>query len=357
MASASSVKSASPQDDAEDGWDVSPRLRRRIMTDTPPMREQMPPDRPLPTSRGVLSAAEIEMLLRPDLSDMDDLPEEAPAPKSVPEFASAPVMASSGREDAARRIAARLSRAMRETGGIAAAFTLKRLSPASLAQAVSAREEQGQAIVCCAGSDGDVAAMLVIGAGLAQIMIETACGGPVPNGQPRDLSPIDLALLEGLTRPLAPFIGSGLCFAGVETDPLFAASIAAPGAAYDIQFSVRAGGADWPARLLIREALLPETAEEAPVSPREAGSARALTVLMTARVARVEMPLSRLSSLRPGATLLLGVPADQPVELLSGGLDGDVAAEAQIGRKGNRMAVRISRRGPALRALNPAFAG
>lgn len=86
---------------------------------------------------------------------------------------------------------------MRETCGIAAAFTVKRLSPASLAQAVSNREEQGQAIVCCAGSDGDVAAMLVLGAGLAQIMIETACGGPVPNGQPRQLSPIDLALIEG----------------------------------------------------------------------------------------------------------------------------------------------------------------
>ena len=320
------------------------------------MRDQMPPDRPLPTSRGVLSAAEIEMLLRPDLSDMDDLPEEAPASRPVPEFAAEPAKASSGRDDAARRIAARLSRAMRETCGIAAAFTVKRMSPASLTQAASAKDEQGQAIVCCAGSDGDVTAMLVIGAGLTQVMLETACGGPVPNGHPRELSPIDLALIEGLTRPLAPFLGNGLCFVGVETDPLFAASIAAPGPAYEIHFSVRAGGADWPARLLIREALLPETGEEAQHTTKDSGSARALTVLMTARVARVELPLSRLSSLRPGATLLLGVPADQPVELLSGGLDGDIAAEAQIGRKGNKMALRISRRGPALRALNPALA-
>jgi len=321
------------------------------------MRGPIEPTRPLPTSRGVLSAAEIEMLLRPDLSDMDDLPSETPELKVVPELTVAPPAAGAAREDAAWRISARLSRAMREHCGLAAAFNVQRISPASLAQAVSAREEQGQAIVCCAGADGDVAAMLVIGAGLAQIMIETACGGPVPNGQPTQLSPIDLALMEGLTRPLAPFIGGGLGFAGVETDPLFAASIATPGAAYEITFSVRAGGADWPARLLLAQELLPEATDVHEMTAKTDRSASTLTVLMTARAARVEMPLSRLASLRPGVTLLLGVPADQPVELLSGGLDGEVAAEAQIGRKGNRMALRISRRGPALRALNPAYAG
>lgn len=357
MPLASSVKSASPPELVEDGWDVSPRLRRRIMTEAPPMRGPIEPSRPLPTSRGVLTAAEIEMLLRPDLSDMDDEPPEAAEPKAVPEFSAAPPAAGAAREEAARRISARLSRAMREYCGIAAAFSVKRVSPASLAQAVSGREEPGQAIVCCAGADGDVAAMLVIGAGLAQVMIETACGGPVPNGLPRELSPIDLALIEGLTRPLAPFIGSGLGFAGVETDPLFAASMAAPGAAYEITLSVRAGGADWPARLLVSQPLLAETAEARDVPARGERSGGALTVLMTARVARVDMPISKLTSLRPGVTLLLGVPADQPVELLSGGLDGEVAAEAQIGRKGNRMALRISRRGPALRALNPALAG
>lgn len=326
------------------------------------MRGPIEPTRPRTASRGVLTAAEIEMLLRPDLSDMDDLPETeaapAPEPKRVEEFTPAPrAAAGDAREEAARRISARLSRAMREHCGIAAAFSVKRVSPASLAQSVSARDEPGQAIVCCAGADGDVAAMLVIGAGLAQIMIETACGGPVPNGQPKELSPIDLALIEGLTRPLAPSIGSGLSFAGVETDPMFAASIAAPGAAYEITLSVRAGGADWPARLLLTQPLLAEMADAEAGAPRGERTAGALTVLMTARVACVDMPISRLTSLRPGVTLLLGVPSDQPVELLSGGLDGDVAAEAQIGRKGNRMAVRITKRGPALRALNPGLPG
>ena len=354
---ASSLKSASLPDAAEDGWDVSPRLRRRIMTDKPPMREPAEPDRPIPSGRGVLTAAEIEMLLRPDLSDMDEAePVPEPAPRPAPELTAASPAEDMARDDAARRISARLSRAMREHCGLAAAFTVKRVSPTSLAQAVSAREEPGQAIVCCAGADGDVAAMLVIGAGLAQTMVETACGGPVPNGQPRELSPIDLALIEGLTRPLAPVIGGALVFAGVETDPLFAASIAVPGPAFEITLSVRAGGTDWPARLILARPLLAAAEPATPAPAKAAPAAGALTVLMTARVARVEMPLSRLTSLRPGTTLLLGVPADQPVELLSGGLDGGLAAEGEIGRKGNRMAVRVSRRGPALRPLNPAYA-
>lgn len=357
MASASSLKSPSPPEMVEDDWDVSPRLRRRIMTEAPPMRDTIPPDRPLPTGRGVLTAAEIEMLLRPDLSDMDDLPAEPGKSIGMPELAPPPPAASAPQEEAARRISARLSLAMREHCGLAAAFSVTRVTPASLAQAVSARDEPGQAIVCCAGTSGDIAAMLVIGAGLAQMMIETACGGPVPNGQPRPLSPIDLALIEGLTRPLAASIGTGLGFAGVETDPAFAASIAAPGAAFEVVLSVRAGGADWPARLLLAQPLLAPVSAPADRSVETGRRADALTVLMTARAARVDMPVSKLASLRPGVTLLLGVPADQPVELLSGGLDGEVAAEAQIGRKGNRMALRITRRGPALRALNPALSG
>ena len=63
--------------------------------------------------------------------------------------------------------------------------------------------------------------------------------------------------------------------------------------------------------------------------------------LLTARIARLSVPVSRLASLKQGDTLLLGLPADQPVELLSGGRDGRVAYEGDLGRKGNSMAVRI----------------
>ncbi len=343
-----------------EGWDVSPRLRRRIQMEATPLpRERVAPDRKLPTSRGVLTPAEIEALLRPDLSDMEALPEPEPMHTAPAEFGG-PGTGGRGPEDVARRIAARLSRAMREHCGLAAGVTVKRVSPLAVADAVTAREERGQAILCFADRHGDVSAMLVLGAGMAQLMIETACGGPAPAAAPRPLSPIDLALLEGLARPLVPALGGGLQFSGVETDPMFAASVAAPGPGYEIILSVRAGEADWPARLLVPAALLappPEAGAQAMRAAAPSSASGALTVLLTARVASVELPLSRLTSLRPGATLMLGVPAGQPVELLSGDRTGDLAAEAEIGRKGSRMALRITRCGPALRALNLARAG
>jgi len=74
-----------------------------------------------------------------------------------------------------------------------------------------------------------------------------------------------------------------------------------------------------------------------------------VSAVVTARIARISVPLSRLSSLKPGSVMPLGLPTDQPVELLSGGRDGQVIAEGEIGRKGKRIAVRVSKCSPALK--------
>ena len=58
---------------ADDGWDMSPRRESSVRVDMPTSFEPLSPERPLPSARGVLSAAEIEALLRPDLSDLPDL--------------------------------------------------------------------------------------------------------------------------------------------------------------------------------------------------------------------------------------------------------------------------------------------
>jgi hypothetical protein len=62
---------------ADDGWDMSPRREADIMLDMPTTFEPITPTRRIPTSRGVLSSAEIEALLRPNL---DDMPEPEPEP-------------------------------------------------------------------------------------------------------------------------------------------------------------------------------------------------------------------------------------------------------------------------------------
>lgn len=348
---------------ADDGWDMSPRRETAVMVDMPTAFEPLSPERPLPSARGVLSSAEIEALLRPDLSDLPAAPAEPEviAEKPLPDVEAplAPVEASGPSTDipdTARRLASRLSLALRKGCGLRAAAVARAVEEGDFDTGLrTGIAGQGSAIACFAAEDGEINAMLIMSPELANALIETACGGST-SGEldtawtPRDLTPLDSALLEGLVRPLGHAIAPGLSFAGVETEADFAVALARPGAAEIVDFVVRVESGRHAARLILAKDLaeahvpqaLPAPAAEGP--PAKAASS--LTVVLTARVATLSVPLSRLSDLTAGSTLLLGVPADQPVELLSGGRDGPVVAEAQIGRKGNRMALRISRRVP-----------
>ena len=352
---------------ADDGWDMSPRRETAVMVDMPTTFEPLSPDRPLPSARGVLSAAEIEALLRPDLSDLPEkVPEPAPetiSDKTLPDIDAPlpePLQAESPATDipvTARRLASRLSLALRKGCGLRAAAAARATRDGDFDTGLTGNiARQGAAIACFAVGEGEVDAMLVLSPELANALIETACGGGAMPGDwiPRELTPLDCALLEGLVRPLGHAIAPALGFAGMETEADFAAALARPGAAEIIDFEIRVDGGRHAARLILSGELAEETlpvALPAPdaVPPQGETASASLTVLLTARVASLSVPLSRLTDLTAGSTLLLGVPADQPVELLSGGRDGPVVAEAQIGRKGNRMALRISRRLPGFR--------
>jgi flagellar motor switch protein FliM len=345
-------------DSADDGWDMPPRRQGQVMADMPRSFEAAEPDRPLMTARGLLSPAEIEALLRPDLSDLP--PEPAPvatATRPVEEF-GAPVQQRHEDHDTARRFAARLSMAMRESCGLPIAAAVTGIGRGPFDAAVrQSDEDRGQAIACFATRDGDIGAMLVLSPGLAQLLIETACGARERAGAARPLSPIDLALLEALVRPLAQGVASELSFSGIETELAFAAAIAPPSEALVTEFSMRVQTETFRAQLIVAGAIASPPKPEAgqgPVTVNAHPAQGALSATLTVRVASLAVPLSKLSGLKPGATLLLGVPADQPVELISGGEGGVLAAEAEIGRRGGRIALRITRRGPALGPLSRA---
>lgn len=345
---------------ADDGWDMSPRRETAVMVDMPTSFEPLSPDRPLPSARGVLSSAEIEALLRPDLSDMPATP---PEPKSIREkplpdveAPVAPVMSASPSTDlpdTARRLASRLSMALRKGCGLRAAAVARTMTDGDFDTGLQTGIAGfGTAIACFASGDGEVDAMLVMSPELANVLIETACGGLPGDWSPRELTPLDSALLEGLVRPLGAAIAPGLAFASVETEADFAMALARPGAAEIVDFDIRVESVRHAARLIIAKDILQDEAVAAlpaPEATRAPAAAPSVTVLLTARAASLSVPLSRLSDLTAGSTLLLGVPADQPVELLSGGRAGPVVAEAQIGRKGNKMALRVSRRLPGFR--------
>lgn len=337
-------------DSADDGWAMSARREEQVMTEAPNVFEPIEPSRPLPTRRGLVSAAEIEALLRPDLSDLEpDAPRAAPAdPRPLANFAE-PAPARSPDNDTGRRFAARLSMAMRESCGVPVAAIATATARGGFETAVKqSDEERGQAIACFASRDGDIAAMLVLAPGIAQLLIETACGARGAPGPVKPLSPIDLALLEALLRPLGGAISSELSFSCLETDAVFAASIAPPAEAVVIDLSLRIQAEAFGARLIVVEGIAAPLQPQTLAKGSDRGSPGALATVLSARIASLAVPLSKLSGLKPGSTLLLGVPADQPIELLSGGEAGVLAAEAEIGRRGNRVALRITRRGSAL---------
>lgn len=351
---------ALPHGSADDGWDMSPRREGQVMNDMPPPAEPADPERFLMTARGKLTPAEIEALLRPDLSDMG--PEPAPraavaADRPLGDFA---VAARSAAPDTgiARRLVARLSMALRESCGMPVAVQAGDVQQEPFESAVRlCGDERGQAIVCFSLPEGDIGAMLILPPGFAQLLIETACGARTRSGSPKPLSPIDLALLEALVRPLATAISSELGFAGVETETIYAASISPPVEAIAASLTFRVQTESFAGSLILNEALAELSTSSPQIAPQTTSGQGALSTVLTARIASLAVPLSRLSGLKPGATLLLGVPADQPVELLSGGTDGPLAAEAEIGRRGGRIALRIMRRGPAIGPLNRAPAG
>jgi flagellar motor switch/type III secretory pathway protein FliN len=346
-------------DSADDAWDMPLRREGQVMAEPPKTPSRAETGRALPTARGLLSPAEIEALLRPDLSDM---PPEPPAPSSVAprrveEFGAATSTPGAEDMDLARRLAARLSMAMRESSGLPVAAMAETVRHARFDAALrQAGEERGQAIVCLAGAGGDVGAMLLFSPGFAHLLIETACGARARAGVAKPLSPMDIALLEAIVRPLAPAIGAGLGYASLETETVFAAAIAPPSNAVVIELGLRVHAETFRAHLILGAALTGQTAPDTPQAGPRSGAnlPGTLSATLTARVASLAVPLSRLSGLKPGSTLLLGVPADQPVELVSGGDGGVVVADAEVGRRGNRVALRITRRSAALGPLTRA---
>lgn len=307
------------------------------------------PDRPLPTSRGVLSAAEIEALLRPDLPE-PERPPTTTTDRPIPDLSAAEDDALS-QQDAAR-LCARLGLSVHRETGLALALDLLEMRRCGFRQAFPA-PETGAAYACFGSGDGEVQAILVLSAAMAAALIDQSCGGDArvaSDSAPRALTEIDTALLTRAVEPMAAHLPGGalLC---LEARAAFSMSIAPPGPATTLMFDVDLDGATCSAHLILSDAALaapPVSPEALAQSAAPTISGGALTALLTARIASLSVPVSRLSNLKPGATLMLGLPADEPVQLLSGGRTGLVAAEGEIGRKGGKIAVRITRRGPAL---------
>ena len=328
----------------EEDWSMSERRERAVMRDVPNVSPApiLPAadDFKLPTSRGILSKEEIQALLRPDLPKINDTGDTTqPFTRDLDTNEDADNLAREG-----RKVAARLSRAFGEHAGLKAAVTLAHAAQFEDAGELRAQAERTDtnAFAVFANDEGDATHIICLSGQLNDQLIANACGALSLAGSTaaaRELSVIDCALIRQFMSPFARLLGSELSLVGIETNPVYVSSLMAGDTGVRFTFNVDAAGLRSALSIWTVEAAEAKHAASVPLEPTH--ETHSATALLTARMASLSVPVSRLAALKQGDTLLLGMPADQPVQLLSGGRDGHIAFEADLGRKGNHMAVRV----------------
>lgn len=297
-----------------------------------------------PTSRGVLSAAEIEALLRPKTlqNALDVPPPETIEPTSTPDFSIETAAPSTEEIMKQQRLGARLSRALGAGAGMKAAVIPGQAAAVPRAELSGLLYGKSSAIACLGRTEADIEALVCLPPQLADAIIAKACGARGSTGRIGDgwsLSAIDCALLEQLLEPFGAAVDPDLRLQAIETDVPYVAGLLASTSVKISEFSIEAPGLHTEMAVIQVEPMAEPVLFDA-----ETSSTAAVTALATARLASLKVPLSRITELKAGSTLLLGLPVDQPVELLSGGRDGTPAYHGRMGRKGNKMAVKITNR-------------
>ncbi len=312
-----------------------------------PAAENPDPDYKFPSARGVLTAQEIEALLRPNQTASAALSETPEPPQTlVPKVAEAfpePAEPLPKLAETAQRLAARLAMALGSGAGVKAAITVSEVAELPRTELSGLLHGKSSAVACVGPTETDIRALVCLPPVLADAIIARACGARGSTGRLGDgwtLSAIDCALLEQLLVPFGPALHPSYKLQAIETDVAYVASLLPVSMVQVSEYSVEATGLHSELAVIAGEAPAEDRAEtlEAPlVSPE-------VTAVLTARLASLTVPLSRITQLKAGSTLLLGLPADQPVELLSGGRDGKPAFEGRMGRKGNKVALRVTKR-------------
>lgn len=298
-----------------------------------------------PSARGVLTAEEIEALLRPkpeqsSLADTVEPPQDI-QPKPTEVFETQTDAPSTEHEQRAQSLAARIAMALGSGAGVKAAIAVTGLAELPRADLTSLMQGKSSAVACVGPDETDIRALICLPPLLADAIIAKACGARGSTGRLGDgwiLSAIDCALLEQLLVPFGEAIEKGYQLQAIETDMAYVASLLPVSKVRVSEYTVEAPGVH--SELAVIEGDQPDHSAATPVQ----GTSPDVTAVLTARLASLTVPLSRITELKAGSTLLLGLPADQPVELLSGGRDGTPAFEGRMGRKGNKVALRVTKR-------------
>lgn len=316
------------------------------LMDAGPADDVLDDDRPIPSARGVLSKAEIEALLRPETLSGEITPQPEPEvirPRLPVQFDDSQM---DPQEAEARQVAgilaSRLALAIGKGTGLKAAIGVQETATVKSAELAGLMNGKAGAVACLGRTDQDVEALICLPGPLADAIIARACGSRGSTGRLGDgwtLSAIDCALLEQLLVPLGGVVGEGVRLQAIETNVPYVTSLIPEGDVSIAEFGVEAPGLQSEIAVIQTKRAEPKTASAANLRGRAP-----VTAVVTARIATLSVPMSRLTSLKAGSTLLLGLPGDQPVEILSGDREGPLAFEGQVGRKGNKVAVKVTRK-------------
>lgn len=306
------------------------------------------PDRPFPTKRGLLSKAEVEMLLRPDLSDMD---EEAPVattggkPHSVGSLDLVLFDSDSDADDigACEIITTRMIAALRRDGQLPMVLELASVG------GEPDLSEQGMIHAVFETRDGDPVAGVSLTNELVQTVLNRLCGQPGAHrsaSQPMDIGDAGRAVLKEALAPLASAlslrVGADVALRRIESDQRLA-RLVQTGLEHD-NFTIRASCDDAESRMVVRVRPV-EKARDEDSPERSDDRLECLEARLYARLMRKTVSVGELSELAPGKTLLLGVPSDQPVEMVTRLGSGDQPiADGRVGRSGGQIAVKLTRR-------------
>lgn len=305
-------------------------------------------DKPFPHARNVLTQAEIEALLRPRTLGPDAVqPTPAPRhikPKPTADFDRPAPDPVEKIDPHTHRLGARLALALSSGAGVKAALSISGQAEIARGDLPGLMQGKSSAIACIGPSDSDIRALICLPPLLADAIIAKACGARGSTGRIGDgwsLSAIDCALLEQLLIPFGRAVDKTYSLQAIETDVSYVSSLLPVTDVTVSEFLLEAPGLH--SELAVIEGRFTDIETES-AGLIEGAHPAGVTAVLTARLASLTVPLSRLTELKAGSTLLLGLPPDQPVELLSGGRDGTPAFEGVMGRKGTKMAVKLTKR-------------
>lgn len=315
---------------------------------TPAAEENSGDNYRFPSTRGVLTAEEIEALLRPkkdqtSLADVPDVPQVI-EPKTTENFDVQTKQVTPEQDRHAHKLAARLAMALGAGSGVKAAISVAECAELPRAELAGLLQGKSSAVACIGPSETDIRALVCLPPDLADAIIARACGSRGSTGRLGDgwtLSAIDCALLEQLLVPMGEALHPSFKLQAIETDVAYVSSLLPVADVQVSEYSVEAAGLHSELAVIEGEAPTEAPDQQAQHEPLTSPD---VTAVLTARLASLTVPLSRVTELKAGSTLLLGLPADQPVELLSGGRDGRVAFEGRMGRKGNKVALQVTKR-------------